>query len=79
MWEMFLVADATVDVRFEDGISGTALTGQISLQAREGYERSAGGLVPLFVCSAATLLNMELSATTTVHGAVSYTVMNAAI
>ena len=54
----------------------TAFTGQIPLQAREGYSVSAGGLVPLFVGSAATLLNLELSAAINVHGFVSYTVID---
>ena len=76
VWSILLVADGTVDVRWEDGAAGTAFTGQIPLQAREGYSMSAGGIVPLFVGTAATLLNLELNANIVVHGFVSYTVMD---
>ncbi len=76
VWSIMLVADGTVDVRWEDGAAGTAFTGQVPLQAREGYTWSAGGIVPLFVGSAATLLNLELSAAVAVHGSVSFTVMD---
>jgi len=76
VWSILIVADGTVDVRWEDGAAGTALTGQIPLQAREGYSISAGGIVPLFVGSAATLLNLELSAAVAVHGFVSYSVID---
>lgn len=75
VWAILIVSDGTVDVRWEDGAAGTAFTGQIPLQAREGYSISAGGLVPLFVGSANTLLNLELSAAVNVHGLVSYTVL----
>ena len=68
-----MVSDGTVDARWEDGAGGTAFTGQIPLQAREGYSISAGGLVPLFVGSAATALSLELDTTVRVHGFVSYT------
>jgi hypothetical protein len=76
VWSIFVVSDGTVDVRFEDGAGGTALTGQVPLQAREGYTWPAGGLVPLFVGSAAQTFNMELSATIQVHGGVSFTVID---
>jgi len=76
VWSVLVVADGTVDVRFEDGAGGTAFTGQIPLLVNTGFSYSAGGLVPLWVGSAATLLNMELSATIVVHGHVSYTVMD---
>lgn len=76
VWAVAVVSDGTVDVRFEDGAGGTAFTGQIPLQAREGFTHSAGGLVPLWVGSANTLLNLELSAAVNVHGTVSYTVMD---
>jgi len=61
-----VVSDGTVDVRFESGADGTALTGQIPLQAREGF--SANDPHGLFETAAATLLNLELSATINVHG-----------
>lgn len=76
VWAVLVVSDGTVDVRFEDGAGGTAFTGQIPLQAREGFAHAAGGLVPLWVGSANTLLNLELSAAINVHGHVSYTVMD---
>ncbi len=76
VWSILLVSDGTVDVAWEDGAAGTAFTGQIPLEAREGYSVSAGGLVPLFVGSAATLLNLELSAAINVHGGISYTVID---
>lgn len=76
VWAILIVSDGTTDVRWEDGAAGTAFTGQVPLQAREGYSISAGGIVPLFVGSAATLLNLELTAAVNVHGFVSYTVMD---
>jgi hypothetical protein len=76
VWSVFLVSDGTVDARFEDGAAGTAFTGQIPLEAREGFSVSAGGLVPLFVGGAATNLNLELSAAVRVHGSVSFTVID---
>lgn len=76
IWAVALVSDGTVDVRFEDGAGGTAFTGQIPLQSREGFTYTAGGLVPLWVGSANTLFNLELSAAVNVHGSVSYTVID---
>lgn len=76
VWSVMVTSDGTVDVRFEDGAAGTAITGQIPLQAREGFTYSAGGLVPLWVGSANTLLNLELSAAVNVHGHLSYSVID---
>ncbi len=76
VWAWHIIADGTVDCRWEDGAAGTAFTGQLPFEAREGISASAGGLVPLFVTSAATLLNLELSAAINVHGSVSYTVID---
>ncbi len=76
VWSYFIVSDGTVDARWEDGAGGTPFTGQIPLQEREGWVSPAGGLVPLFVGSAATPLNLELSAVINVHGSVSYTVID---
>jgi hypothetical protein len=76
VWSVLLVSDGTVDVRFEDGAGGTALTGQIPLEQFRGFSYSAGGLVPLWIGSANTLLNLELSAAVNVHGHLSYTVMD---
>jgi len=75
VWSVILISDGTVDVRFEDGAGGTAMTGQMPLQAREGFTYSSGGLVPIFMTSANTLLNLELSAAINVHGSFSYTVV----
>lgn len=69
-----IVSDGTTDVRWEDGASGTAKTGQIPLQAREGFVMPIGPQ-PWFVGSANTLLNLELTAAVNVHGIVSYVTM----
>jgi hypothetical protein len=69
-----LISDGTVDYRWEDGAGGTAFTGQLPLQAREGI--SVGyGFQPMWKGSANTLLNLELSAAVNVHGQVSFVVM----
>lgn len=69
-----LVSDGTVDVRWEDGAAGTAFTGQMPFQAREGIV-AGYGFQPMWVGTANTLLNLELSAAINVHGQVSYVVM----
>ena len=69
-----IVSDGTTDVRWEDGASGTAKTGQIPLQAREGFVLPIG-IQPWFVGTANTLLNLELTAAINVHGIVSYVTM----
>lgn len=76
VWSMMIVADGTTDVRVEDGSSGTAMTGQVPLQAREGYVYPSGGLVPIFVGSANTKLSLELTAAVNVHGSLAYTVVD---
>lgn len=76
VWSYFIVSDGTVDARWENGAGGAAFTGQVPLQEREGWVSPAGGLVPLFVGSAATALSLELNAAVNVHGSVSYTVMD---
>lgn len=69
-----LIADSNVDVRFEDGASGTALTGQMEV----GTATDSGGLVvghsPVghFETSASTLLNLELSGAVQVSGHLVY-------
>lgn len=66
-----IVSDGTTDVRWESGASGTALTGQIPLQAREGYTISnPWGLFETAAVN--TLLNLELTAAVNVHGWVTY-------
>jgi len=69
-----IVSDGTVDVRWEDGAGGTAKTGQIPLQEREGFVMPIGPQ-PWFVGTANTLLNLELSAAVNCHGIVSYVEM----
>lgn len=71
---VLLVVSGDVDVRFEDGAGGTALTGVISLAA-DGN----GFVLPLafpgfhwLETSAATLLNLELSGAVQVSGCIVY-------
>jgi len=75
VWSIMVISDGTVDVRFEDGAAGTAFTGQMPLLVNTGFTYSSGGLVPLWVGTANTLLNMELSAAVNVHGSLAYTVV----
>lgn len=77
VWQYVIVAEGDVDVRWEDGADGTALSGQMHMTADgEGISATAGGLVPLFTCAANTLLNMELSGAVAVNGHISYTVVS---
>ena len=68
---LFVVSAGIVNVRFEDGAGGTALTGQMNLVANTGFALpyNPGGW---FETTAATLLNMELSAAISVDGSLSY-------
>lgn len=68
---LFLVSAGTVNVRFESGASGTALTGQMNLIANTGFVLpwNPGGW---FETAAGSLLNLELSGTISVDGSVSY-------
>jgi len=76
IWSVIAISDGTTDVRFEDGAGGTAFTGQMPLQAREGFTYSAGGLIPLWVGAVNTAFSMELTAAVFVHGSVTYSVMD---
>ena len=70
---VFVMSDGTVDVRFEDGAAGTAVTGEQPLQAREGFVLPIGGPESYWwIGTVNTLLNMELSAAIQVHGCVAY-------
>ena len=69
-----IIADGTTDIRWEDGANGGAFTGQIPLQEREGLTVGYG-LQPMWVGSAATLLNLELTVNVRVHGQISFIVM----
>lgn len=67
----FLVAAGTVNVRFESGTGGTALTGQMNLVANTGF------VLPYnpngwFETASNTLLNLELSAAVSVDGCLTY-------
>jgi hypothetical protein len=70
----FLVASGTVNVRFESGTAGTALTGQMNLIANTGFvlPYSPTGW---FETAADTLLNLELSAGVSVDGSFTYIVV----
>jgi hypothetical protein len=68
---LFLVSAGTVNVRFESGASGTALTGQMNLVANTGF------VLPFNPCGwfetgSNTLLNLELSGAVSVDGSITY-------
>lgn len=68
---LFLVSAGTVNVRFESGAGGTALTGQMNLVVNTGFVlpfNPAGW----FETAATTLLNMELSAAISCDGSLTY-------
>jgi len=66
-----LIASAAVNVRFESGASGTALTGQMNLTTNSGF---APGFIPIghFETATNTLLNLELSSANSVDGWITY-------
>jgi len=68
---LFLVSAGTVNVRFESGASGTALTGQMNLIANTGFvlPHNPHGW---FQSGESALLNLELSAAISVDGALTY-------
>jgi hypothetical protein len=68
---LFLVAAGTVNVRFESGAGGTALTGQMNLVANTGFVLPYNP-VGWFETAATTLLNMELSAAISCDGSITY-------
>lgn len=68
---LYLVSAGTVNVRFESGAGGTALSGQMNLVANTGF------VLPFnptgwFETASATLLNLELSAAVSVDGGFQY-------
>lgn len=68
---LFIVSAGTVNIRFESGASGTALTGQMNLVANTGF------VLPYnpygwFVTAKDELLNLELSDAISVDGSLSY-------
>lgn len=68
---LFVVSAGTVNVRFESGAGGTALTGQMNLIANTGFSLSYNP-VGWFETASNTLLNMELSAAVSVDGSLVY-------
>ena len=68
---LFLVSAGTVNVRFESGASGTALTGQMNLIANTGFALNYNEY-GWFVTAKDELLNMELSDAISVDGSLSY-------
>jgi hypothetical protein len=67
----FLVSAGTVNVRFESGAGGTALTGQMNLVANTGFVLPFNP-VGWFETASNTLLNLELSAAISVDGSLVY-------
>lgn len=67
----FLVAAAAVNVRFESGAGGTALTGQMNVGANGGFVLPFNP-VGWFETASNTLLNMELSGATSCDGCLVY-------
>jgi hypothetical protein len=69
---LFLVSAGTVNVRFESGAGGTALTGQMNLIANTGFVLPFNPL-GWFETGVNTLLNAELSAAVSIDGSLQYT------
>ena len=71
MLSCLLISSGAVNVAFEDGASGTALSGQMNLTTNSGFQAgfNEGGWC---VTSTNTLLNLELSGATSVDGFLSY-------
>lgn len=69
---LFLVAAGTVNVRFENGAGGTALTGQMNLIANTGFVLPHNPHGWFQAGTDNTLLNLELSAAVSVDGALTY-------
>ena len=68
---VFMIAAGDVNVRFEDGAGGSALTGQMNLTTNSGFvlpHNPAGW----FETSVNTALSLELSAAVSVDGALTY-------
>jgi len=68
---LVLVSAGTVNVRFESGAGGTALTGQINLIANTGFSLNYNEY-GWFVTAKDELLNMELSGAISVDGCFSF-------
>lgn len=72
--QVFLVAAGAVNVRFESGASGTALTGQMNLAVNSGFVLPFSP-IGWFTTAANALLNLELSGAVSVDGSFAYTVV----
>lgn len=70
--QLFLISAGIVNVRFESGADGTALTGQMNLIANTGFVLPFSP-VGWFETTADALLNLELSAAVSVDGSLTYT------
>lgn len=68
---LFVVAAGAVNVRFESGAGGTALTGQMNLTTNSGFALPFNP-VGWFETASGSLLNMELSGAVSVDGALTY-------
>lgn len=68
---VFLVAAGSLTARFESGAGGTAKTGQMNLAATGGIVLPANQF-GWFETAAGQLLNLELSAATSVDGGLTY-------
>lgn len=74
VYAAFLVATGAVNVRFESGAGGTALTGQMALSTNTGFVLPFNPL-GWFETAANTLLNLELSGATSVDGALTWSIV----
>jgi len=70
----FLIAAGAVNVRFESGAGGTALTGQMNCAANGGFALPHNEY-GWFETAANALLNLELSGATSVDGSLTYIVI----
>lgn len=69
--QLYLVSAGTVNVRFESGANGTALSGQMNLIANTGFVLPFSPL-GWFETAAGVLLNLELSGAVAVDGSLTY-------
>lgn len=67
-----MIAAAAVDVRFESGAGGTALTGVMNLPAAGNGAAPSCGIYGCFETAAGALLNLELSGAVSVGGHLTY-------
>lgn len=68
---VFVIAAGAVNVRFESGTGGTALTGQMNLTTNSGFVLPFNP-VGWFETASGTLLNLELSGAVSVDGSFTY-------